>query len=301
MLKKISFISILLFTYIGSTYAFDATISTTSDKINLNDYTKLRIQVELNDEKNVEIKEIKGLENFDILSNSQGSSSSSNVVIIDGKAKTETKSVNYIDLTISPKKSGNYILGPAIVTDGNITKETNSLNISVDGKKIVKSNSHLNREFEKKGDDDFIIGIILFIFLLITVLFLGIVYKFYPDLFNKYYELLKNKFNTIFSINAGNATNEKNEIEVDLSEINYPEISDLDFAEKINVILRKKLKNKYYIENIDSKSYNEIYELLPQDLADKANLKNIIDTLNKLKYSNLDLEKNEILELVKKI
>jgi len=67
------------------------------------------------------------------------------------------------------------------------------------------------------------------------------------------------------------------------------------------VILRKKLKNKYYIENIDAKSYNEIYELLPEDIEDKKNLKNIIDTLNKLKYSNLDLEKNEILELVKNI
>ncbi|NCO31634.1 hypothetical protein GW891_02210 [bacterium] len=65
--------------------------------------------------------------------------------------------------------------------------------------------------------------------------------------------------------------------------------------------MRKKLKNKYYIENIDAKSYNEIYELLPEDIEDKKNLKNIIDTLNKLKYSNLDLEKNEILELVKNI
>ncbi|NCO31635.1 hypothetical protein GW891_02215 [bacterium] len=59
MIKKISLLSILFISFLPNIYAFDAIISATKDKINLNDYTKLRIQVELKDEKNVEIKEIK--------------------------------------------------------------------------------------------------------------------------------------------------------------------------------------------------------------------------------------------------
>jgi len=58
MIKKISLLSILFISFLPNIYAFDAIISATKDKINLNDYTKLRIQVELKDEKNVEIKEI---------------------------------------------------------------------------------------------------------------------------------------------------------------------------------------------------------------------------------------------------
>ncbi|MDD3144993.1 MAG: BatD family protein [Candidatus Gracilibacteria bacterium] len=298
MIKKIGLLSILFISFLPNIYAFDATISATKDKINLNDYTKLRIQVELKDEKNVEIKEIKGIENFDILSNTQGSSSSSNIVVVNGQTKTETKSINYIDLTLSPKKAGNYILGPAVLTDGTNSKETNSVNISVDDKKIINDDFPGNRGFEREQNGDYVEVIFSIIALFLLIITFGIIYKFYPNFYNKYFDILKTNKYLKKSENNIEKINEENQ---ESKEIIYPEISDIEFAEKINVILRKKLKNKYYIENIDAKSYNEIYELLPEDIEDKQNLKNIIDTLNKLKYSNLDLEKNEILELVKNI
>lgn len=297
MIKKISLLSILFISFLPNIYAFDATISATKDKINLNDYTKLRIQVELKDEKNVEIKEIKWIENFDILSNTQWSSSSSNIVVVNWQTKTETKSVNYIDLTLSPKKAWNYILWPAILTDWTNSKETNSLNISVDDKKIINDDFHWNRGFEREQNWDYLEVIFSIIALFLLIITFWIIYKFYPDFYNKHFENFKNKYLK----KSGNNIEKINEESQETKELIYPEISDIDFAEKINVILRNKLKNKYYIENIDAKSYNEIYELLPEDIEDKQKLKNIIDTLNKLKYSNLDLEKNEILELVRNI
>lgn len=300
MIKKISLLIILFISFFSSIYAFDATISTTKDKINLNDYTKLRIQVELRDEKNVEIKEIKWIENFDILSNTQWSSSSSNIVVVNWQTKTETKSINYIDLTLSPKKAWNYILWPAVLTDWTNSKETNSINISVDDKKIVNDDLRSNRNFEREQNWDHIEIIFSIIALSLLLITFWIIYKFYPNFYNKYFDILKTRTNKYLKKSENNIEKINEESE-ESKEIIYPEISDIEFAEKINVILRNKLKNKYYIENIDAKSYNEIYELLPEDIEDKQKLKTIIDTLNKLKYSNLDLEKNEILELIKNI
>lgn len=296
MIKKISLLSILFISFLPNIYAFESNISVTKDKIDLDEYTKLRIQVELKDEKNIEIKEIKWIENFDILSNTQWSSSSSNIVVVNWQTKTETKSVNYIDLNLSPKKSWNYILWPAVLTDWTNFKETNSINISVNEEKAIIYNWREGKTIKK--ENIWLKINIIFIFLLLITFW--IVYKFYPNFYNKYFEIIKSKISIYFKKSGANLEKINGENQ-EPKDIIYPELSDINFAEKINVILRRKLRNKYYIENIDSKSYNEIYELLPEDLDDKQKLKNIIDTLNKLKYSNLDLEKNEILELVKNI
>jgi len=51
--------------------------------------------------------------------------------------------------------------------------------------------------------------------------------------------------------------------------LDYPSLTDEDFVDKINKIFITKIKTKYYIEQIEKKSNEEIFELIPSDLSDK--------------------------------
>ncbi|MDR2411058.1 MAG: hypothetical protein LBD88_00100 [Candidatus Peribacteria bacterium] len=79
----------------------------------------------------------------------------------------------------------------------------------------------------------------------------------------------------------------------------YPRVSGKNFVLDIEKVFRNKLSKKYGIK----KSYDEISNLLNNDLIDSENkkvLRDIVDNINKLKYSNVLVDKAKLLEMVKK-
>lgn len=288
-MKKIWLYIVFFFLFSLNSYAFDAKISVSKDNLDLNDYTKIRIQVDHDNTKDINIKEVKWLDDFVILSKSSSSSYSSNVVIVDWKTQTESKSSDFIDLTISPKKIWNYSIWPAIIESDNETKETNIVSVNVSEIKSSKNNiQHI-----KKNDDNIFFLVILWIisFLILISLYL---YHFKKELFLKLISKVYNKNQKI-----EDEVVQDNALQVNV--LDYPSLTDENFVEKIHKIFITKIKTKYYIEQIEKKSNEEIYELIPSDLSDKELIWKIIFSLNKLKYSNEAIEKNELIELIKKI
>lgn len=290
-MKKIWFFIVLLFLFFWNSYAFDAKLSISKDNIDLNDYTKIRVQVDHDNTKDINIKEIKWLSDFVILSKSSSSSYNSNVVIIDWKTQTETKSSDFIDLTISPKKTWNYTIWPAIIEAENEVKETNSISINVDESKKLENNVE---RFKNDNDSDKIFFLISYWFLIFLIVFVLYLYYFKTDLFLKLISKINNK-KPIEEIKKEENNLGQNNI------LDFPSIDDEDFVEKISKIFITKIKTKYYIEQIEKKSNEEIFELIPSDLTDKQLIWKIISILNKLKYSNESIEKNELIELIKQI
>jgi len=86
-----------------------------------------------------------------------------------------------------------------------------------------------------------------------------------------------------------------------IEEIVYPEITDNDFVLKIEKILKTKINKKYHINSFENKTYTEIISEIDNNLVDKEVILKIVDNLNKIKYSNILVNKSEILDLVKKI
>lgn len=289
-MKKLIFLIVFYFLSSLNLYSFDANISVTKEEIWLKDNTKLRIQINHDNTKNIEIKEIKWIDNFIILNKTSWTSSSSNIVIVDWKTTSQSKTIDFIDLTLSPKKSWNFNIWPVIVETSEEKKETNIISINVSESYKQK---HENNDFKKDIKDDYLILIILLFSLIFS---LGLAYYFKKELFNNFFEKYKNKLIKNDQKIEEKVQEVKSEIFLD-----FPSFDDQDFAKKINYIFINKIKSKYYIENIEKKSNEEIHALIPDDLYDKEIIWKIIFILNRLKYSNEDIEKNEIIELLKKI
>lgn len=289
-MKKLIFLIVFYFLSSLNLYSFDANISVTKEEIWLKDNTKLRIQINHDNTKNIEIKEIKWIDNFIILNKTSWTSSSSNIVIVDWKTTSQSKTIDFIDLTLSPKKSWNFNIWPVIVETSEEKKETNIISINVSESYKQK---HENNDFKKDIKDDYLILIILLFSLIFS---LGLAYYFKKELFNNFFEKYKNKLIKNDQKIEEKVQEVKSEIFLD-----FPSFDDQDFAKKINYIFINKIKSKYYIENIEKKSNEEIHALIPDDLYDKEIIWKIIFILNRLKYSNEDIEKNEIIDLLKKI
>ncbi len=78
--------------------------------------------------------------------------------------------------------------------------------------------------------------------------------------------------------------------------IEYPDLDENDFIPKVNEVFRLKIAQKYWIDNIENKTYEEILSLVNTD--DNWKLTEIISLLNKAKYSNQTWDHEKILELV---
>jgi len=79
--------------------------------------------------------------------------------------------------------------------------------------------------------------------------------------------------------------------------IDFPEITDNDFINKIDKIFRQKIAKKFNIKNIETLWNSEILEKLPE----QENISQIIELLNKAKYSKNITDNNKLLELIKNI
>ncbi|MDR1987830.1 MAG: hypothetical protein LBQ24_03580 [Candidatus Peribacteria bacterium] len=90
---------------------------------------------------------------------------------------------------------------------------------------------------------------------------------------------------------------EENDFKEEMQEV-YPLISDFDFIQKLERIFKSKIERKYKINNILSKSYDEILDLLDDD---NIEIKSIFDEFQKAKYSNILIDKKKLLLMVEKI
>lgn len=312
MNRKFFLIFTIFFASFWYSLAFEAKISTNVDSVDLWNNINLRLEITTQNWWFLEIWEVKWIENFNILSRSQSNSFSSRTAVVNWETKSITNSVNYVDFILSPKSDWNFVLGPITISWENEVKQTNSLNISVNknnrqSSDILVSNfeNYNNNILDAKNLEKNIFSLKYLPFIILIILFLiwVLFYKINPILF----EEIKNKILKYLEkwektqLNKNDDQIEKITDFENKTQIIYPDELDTDFINKIEIVLKQKINKKYYIKNFENISYTEILEKLDNNLADKEILEKIIDKLNKLKYSNILVSKNEILELVKKI
>ena len=325
MLKKILkiLLSIWLFiSLIASVFAFDANLNVDKNTLNINDTLNLRLELNSSKWWKFEVLEIRWLENFEKLWQSQSQSSSTQIVSVNWKVRQETKTTVNLDLVLRPLKTWEFEIGPAIISDWQTKFKTNSIKVKIDWNKIqwIKQNSPIipfikgdeqqkekeenknsenNLEEKEKLQKEHVSDNNYELYLLILVLALtsGI-----------FYFLIKNK-KTPSSKGGGQSQKTPllskegmgvvSEIDFEKKEekIDFPEITDNDFINKIDKIFRQKIAKKFNIKNIETLWNSEILEKLPE----QENISQIIELLNKAKYSKNITDNNKLLELIKNI
>lgn len=129
-----------------------------------------------------------------------------------------------------------------------------------------------------------------------------------------YYFKNKNRFDSIdlgkikerFFSKSINNEDKKEENTIDdkeeSSEYIYPSKYDKNFIYKLEDIFRNKIKEKYNLEDIKNKTYVDIlWELEDIEFYDKEKIKMLSNLFNKAKYSKIWVDKEELVELVRKI
>jgi len=130
LLKFTIFISLFIW-LLSNIFAFDANLQLDKSKTNINDYINLRVEINSTEWWEIWITNIKWLENFDLISQSQSQSSSTSMVIINWKTQNKTKSIINLDLTLKPKKKGEFVLWPATLEAGTWKVLTNTVKVKV--------------------------------------------------------------------------------------------------------------------------------------------------------------------------
>lgn len=302
MKQKFAIIIVAVLSFNLQTSAFDVGIALNQREVSVDDYFTLQIEVQMDDWKDLEVEEIKWLENFELISSSQSQASSTSISVINWKAETISKFVNSINLVLKPLNEWKFLLWPVVIRWEDEVKETNSLEVSVLGSRnsiyiwsddVDEIEEIVNDELlNESGDIErlsnkhiiyFFAGGILIILLLVWIIF----YVRRNDFWVEDDEKMENE-------NDGMEDDfENEEMEV------YPRVSGKNFVLDIEKVFRNKLSKKYGIK----KSYDEISNLLNNDLIDSENkkvLRDIVDNINKLKYSNVLVDKAKLLEMVKK-
>jgi len=316
---KIFSIIFILFTSIINIFAFEAELKVDKNNSNINENINLRIEIKSSTWWEVKITDIKWLENFEKIWQSQSQSSSTQVMINNWKTETQTNKTVNLDLILKAKKKWEFKLWPAILESGNEKKESNSVKIKIDwtdisiinkdspiipfnkgdenkkteeennenkdknieNKKEQKSenwNSNIENNKNLKNNN---YSLYLLIFVLISSWLL-------------FYLLMKRK--NIFLEEKDSSEQQGGFIPLqNKKEIIYPEIWEENFINKITNIFKEKLSNKFNIENIENLTFDEIFVTIWKD----SNIEKIIKKINKAKYSNIDENNEEILELIK--
>lgn len=273
-----------------TTFALNMSLQIDTSQATVDDRVNLKLTIDSQEWGSVQIDEIKWIENFEIVSQSQSSNFSS----INGKI-TSTLSINF---TLIPKKKGSYEIGPIILNDGKEKFESNTVKIEITGEKIflnwnqsknnvwIQNNPFQNTQKEEKiwewnqiqEKNNFQI------FLLLWVMSILILIVYFLLKITQNQELQKQEEKVY--------VNQKQEFV-------YPELNDENFASKVDEIFRKKISLKYNIET-KAKNYSEMI-LLIWDSDKKEQIKELIDLLQKLKYSHLITNNSRIIELLQHI
>lgn len=326
-MKKILKIFIFLWLFLSliwNVLAFDAKLKVENNTANINDTFNLSVEIESSEWWEIRVKNIKWLENFEMLWQSQSQSSSSQIVVVNWKTQSKTVSKVSLNLTLKPKKNWEFEIWPAILTDWKKEIKTNSVKIKVDWTNLgivnnnvwnniwIQQNKNIQakqniipqnkvnnqndiwkkeelKKQEKVEKNNYDLYILLWVLILSSIWF---------------YFLVKNKQEnkkTISDNKDNNNLENKEETEIDFEstkkEIIFPEVGDANFIEKITKSFREKVSQEFKIKDIESLTLSEILDKTWK----KDNIKQIVDILNKAKYSNIIEDKSKILELVKEI
>lgn len=305
MRNKWLIVATLLFVSYIPTQAFDVKITSNTNDLNINDYLTVTIEVTSDDSEKEDIKEIsvKWIEKFNIVSKSQSQATSTNISVVDWKAETVSRSVNSINLILSPKEKWEFTLWPVIVTWQKETKETKSLDIKVEWKKntngsINEIQNIIDNGAQKHSSSEELPNkytVYFLIFWILVFILLGAIILFYKHKEDITFEY-KNKKGS-----DGEEIDEKKDDFENIEDIVYPDLDDIEFVKKIEKILYSKISKKYSIKKIETKSYEEILESLNDNLAEKKLIRDSIYKIQKLKYSNILISKAELLEMIRQI
>ena len=324
LIKKI-FISVFI-TWI-SLNAFAAndittTLKTDQEKYDINQNITLDISVEWEVSWKVNFWEVKGIENFDVLTRQTTSSFTS----VNWNSSLKTCYI-YI---LQAKKDWKFDLWPVSIEIWNKKLTTNQVSIEVSWTKSQNStnwNISNNQIPNQITMPWFSININPWINQWINNVWVPwvvdsswndtqYVQEFDPSLnkdkwfFSKYFVeilifallALSGLVYYLLTYKEENNTNQIiQEIENINSEVVYPELNDEEFCDKVDNIFKNKLIEKYDLDiNILTKDYWYISNLL-SDLPkqDFENITEIIDNIQKAKYSNLVFDKTNLLDLVK--
>ena len=268
----------------------DAKLDIWKEKYNIDDTIKLNLEVDASENWNFNLKNINWLDNFEIVWTSQSSS----FININWKSKNQI-SFTY---SLNAKKAWDYEIGPAIIINWTDEIKTNTVKVSITWEKVFINNSKpINNNIWNKIDKEIsfnwynnsiwksLIQIILIPVLIFISIFILIWYLIYYFTKKSLEKTQKNK---------------ENNLEIDISSIKniiYPELWDINFEEKIENIFKNYLEKKYNISTTN-KSYKEIIDELKY-AQDVEIIKQIATKIQELKYSNLIINKQNLLEMVK--
>ena len=300
-MRKLSCFLWLFLFFSNVVFSYEAQIS--SDKEELEVWETLRLEVNLKNLEElwkVEISKINGIENFDVIWSSQSSKIISQSKVVDGKFEEQREAITSLVLTLEPKKAWSFSLWPVVLDNWTEKKETNSLKINVSKSKIkpkledkneqkrLASEENFQKQYSEKltKTDNTLDNKIYFIIILaFLTLFLIIIIIMKAYLSRKWWEKELNK-------DLENKQEQENIEEI----VELPDVEDEKFIEKIEKILKKEISLRFNLKFKD-KDISDIFKEI--DFSNNKDLEEINALLNKSKYSNLELDKTEILEKVK--
>jgi len=325
---KIIFIGffLLLFFTIKTTFALDVNLKSNKNNIWVWSIVKIDFKINSNWWWNINIENIKNLENFKILGQSQSQSSSSQIISNNWKIKNKTI-INYdIILTLQAIKKWDFEIWPAIVKQNWKEIRSNTIKIHVNKWSILNqqigynpnnnlsSNQNFNntknvvwntnnlsqsnnipkikelediQNYKIQEHKDY--SLLLVVLIIIWILWFL--------LYNKNSWIINNEKIKEEKENS-KLDDTKIDFEENIEKIEYPETNDEKFLDKIINIVKIKIKNKYNLKNIDNKWLKEILEEIENP---EEELEKLIDLIIKSKYSNNVEFLGEILTLTKNI
>lgn len=305
MKGKIIFIVLGLFFFFPSE-AYEARISVDRSEMTIEDKFTLTIEISSQDDELEWLNEIliNWLENFSEVSRSQSQRSYTSFSNINWNTETIRNNISLISLWLAPKSIWDFIIWPVSLKWEWEEEEynTNSLNIKVEENKVIKNSNNWVKELQeiidknsKKEDKDVMSKYnIYFLILWLLVIILVAYILFYKT---------REEFDSEVQIkdNEENKDIEKKEDFEESKKIRYPSIEDEKFLPKIEIIFYIKLKRKFLKKDIDNKDFWEILEILKSNNSSNPKIEEIINLINKLKYSNILVSKRELLDLIKQI
>lgn len=280
-MKKIFVIFLLFFSVYYETFAFEAELIT--DKNIFKKYEKIKATIkvkDLEDFSNLSFLKINLDKNLEITWNSQSSKTMYQSKIINWKLEEKREMQLEIDLLLKSKKEWEFEIWPFILTDWKTEFTTNSLKIKVLENENLADKSNV-KEKEKINFEIEYLNYILF-FVIVLFWFLLIIKFLMKNNFNK--KELKNPEQPKLLPQA-----------LDLKNKNFLlELNNEDFTFEIEQFLKKYILFKYDL-NFENKNISEILEEKNVSKIDLDYLRKINNSLDKINYSNLEVDKQEIL------
>jgi len=316
----------MILLFVSDVFAFDASLSVDNSTSNINTPIQFTLTINNNQNWQVAVKQFKWLENFDVVGQRQFQSSSSKVTIINWQTQSVNTTIFTLLLSLSAKKAWNYTIWPAVLQVGNKEYKTNSVNVEITGAKIMLNNTQnyqvqqnnnvqqthnpvwsvrtlqqntqqpvqqpkikdFESEVKKVNTNHQYIYLIIALLLLVWVVVIMYVLK------QEKGEIVNDD-----NLKKDNVKEETEDAKIDFEEkmLEYPNIDDDEFVKKIDEVFRRKIKKQFNIPGIETKTYDEILSSIPEN----EKVKEIINNLKLLKYSNLVADREKLLMLVKEL